>query len=104
MAGRGAGNGRRAGAVSHGSSVRFEEGPMGHDDRVQLMPEGLPQAPDRAPATRVRYQVLAAGCTLALLTYIQRLGFERAVPDIKQGLGLNDQQMGYVASAFLVAY
>jgi sugar phosphate permease len=52
----------------------------------------------------VRYQVLAAGCILALLTYVARLGFVRAVPEIKSSLGLDDQMMGYVAAAFLVAY
>ena len=55
-------------------------------------------------ATRVRYQVLAAGCLLAVLTYVQRLGFVNGGPAIKRGLRLDDDQMGYVAAAFLVAY
>src|SRR5437870_8485406 len=55
-------------------------------------------------ATWVRYQVLAAGCLLALLTYIQRLGFSRALPNIKHDLGLNDEHSGYLAAAFLIAY
>jgi sugar phosphate permease len=52
----------------------------------------------------VRYQVLAAACTLALLTYIHRLGFVVGNNEIESELGLNDEQMGYLASAFLVAY
>jgi sugar phosphate permease len=48
--------------------------------------------------------VLAAGCLLAVLTYIHRLGFVNGVPYMMDGLGLDRDQMGYVASAFLVAY
>jgi hypothetical protein len=40
--------------------------------------------------TRARYVVLAAACVLAVLTYIQRLGFSNGLPEIKQDLGLND--------------
>ncbi|HLN26770.1 MAG TPA: MFS transporter [Gemmataceae bacterium] len=54
--------------------------------------------------TRVRYWVLAAACCLALLTYVNRLGFSVAASEIKADLGLSDEQMGYLASAFLVAY
>jgi MFS transporter, ACS family, glucarate transporter len=54
--------------------------------------------------TRVRYRVLSVACCLALLTYVNRLGFGVAASDIKADLGLSDEQMGYLASAFLVAY
>jgi MFS transporter, ACS family, glucarate transporter len=54
--------------------------------------------------TWVRYQVLAAGCLLALLTYVQRLGFARALPDIKRDIGLNDDHIGDLTAAFLIAY
>jgi sugar phosphate permease len=57
-----------------------------------------------APASHVRYQVLAVACSLALLTYVHRLGFVVGNPQIKQGLHLDDEQMGYLASAFLLAY
>src|SRR5215813_10922321 len=57
-----------------------------------------------APASKVRYQVLAVACTLALLTYVHRLGFVVGNNDIKEGLGLSKSQMGNLASAFLVAY
>lgn len=56
------------------------------------------------PPTMVRYQVLAVACILAVLTYINRLGFGVAAPQIKSGLHLSDEEMGYLASAFLVAY
>jgi MFS transporter, ACS family, glucarate transporter len=61
-------------------------------------------APVQAKPTRVRYQVLAAGFGLALLIYIQRQAFVRAVPEIKVDLDLSKEQMGYLASAFLLAY
>jgi len=54
--------------------------------------------------SRVRYQVLAAGCGLALLTYIHRQAFVRAVPEIQKSLDLDAQQAGFLASTFLVAY
>ncbi len=56
------------------------------------------------PASRVRYHVLAVACSLALLTYVHRLGFVVGNNDIKEGLGLTKSQMGNLASAFLVAY
>src|SRR2546422_9492742 len=86
---------------------------MGRDDQIrQGAVTGGPDTPVRSersarptePATWVRYQVLAAGCLLALLTYIQRLGFSSALPNIKQSLGLNDEHSGYLTAAFLIAY
>src|SRR5262249_40370124 len=53
---------------------------------------------------RVRYQVLAVACSLAVLTYVQRQGFVAGTPFIKEDLGLDDQQIGLLASAWLVAY
>src|SRR5215472_10364226 len=61
-------------------------------------------APLGPPASRVRYQVLAVACCLALLTYINRLAFGVAASEIKADLHFTDEQMGYLASAFLVAY
>jgi sugar phosphate permease len=52
----------------------------------------------------VRYLVLAAACSLAVLTYVQRQGFVAGTPYIKNDLGLDDQQMGYLASVWLIAY
>jgi sugar phosphate permease len=52
----------------------------------------------------VRYLVLAVACSLAVLTYVQRQGFVAGTPDIKRDLELNDREMGYLASVWLVAY
>jgi sugar phosphate permease len=62
------------------------------------------QAVKTTAATHVRYLVLAAACTLALLTYVHRLGFVVANRQIKESLALSTEEMGYLASAFLLAY
>jgi sugar phosphate permease len=54
--------------------------------------------------TRVRYLVLAAGCSLALVAYVHRLGFSIFAPEIKRDFALGDQDVGYLMFAFLVAY
>ena len=55
------------------------------------------------PST-VRYQVLAVACSLAVLTYVQRQGFVSSIPFIKDQLKLDVEQVGFLASAWLVAY
>jgi sugar phosphate permease len=52
----------------------------------------------------VRYLVVGAACSLAVLTYVQRQGFWGGAPYIKEALGLNDAQIGDLASVWLVAY
>jgi ACS family glucarate transporter-like MFS transporter len=54
--------------------------------------------------TRVRYQVLAWACALALVSYIFRLSFAALAPELKTLLSLNDQQLGYLLAAFLISY
>jgi sugar phosphate permease len=56
------------------------------------------------PPTRVRYGVLAFACAIAVVTYIHRLGFSTGAPELKRSLGLDDEQVGYLMAAFLVAY
>src|SRR5262249_49920647 len=57
-----------------------------------------------ARPSSVRYQVLAVACSLAGLACVQRAGFVAGVPSIKKDLGLDDEEMGYLASVWLVAY
>jgi sugar phosphate permease len=64
----------------------------------------LQTAPGLTTPTRVRYLVLAAACSLAVLTYVQRQGFVASTPYIKRDLGLDDAQIGYLAAVWLVAY
>ena len=46
----------------------------------------------------------AFACALAVVTYIQRIGFAVGAPEIARDLGLDQAQVGYLMSAFLVAY
>jgi sugar phosphate permease len=63
-----------------------------------------PPAPIPVRPSRVRYQVLAAACSLAVLTYVLRQGFVGGTPYIKEALGLDDEHVGYLAAVWLVAY
>jgi len=63
---------------------------------------GWADAPARP--TWVRYQVLAAACSLAVITYIHRVGFATASAEFKTSLGLSDEQLGGLMAAFMVGY
>jgi sugar phosphate permease len=67
-----------------------------HDDPLSLG--------DRAAPTRVRFQVLAVACVLAVITYIHRVGFATAAAEIKGPLGLSDSDLGSLMAAFMIAY
>ena len=41
--------------------------------------------------TRVRYQVLGAACSLAVITYIHRVGFATASAEFKKSLALRSK-------------
>jgi sugar phosphate permease len=69
------------------------------------LPTGITgEAPQAVRPTRVRYLVLAAGCTMALLAYVHRLAFAVYAPEIAGEFALNDQDIGNLMSAFLVGY
>lgn len=54
--------------------------------------------------SRVRYQVLVAACTLAIIVYVHRVGFARALPHIKDSFELENYHLGWLTAAFLIAY
>jgi sugar phosphate permease len=62
------------------------------------------EPPKFAPPTHVRYLVLAAGCSMALLAYVHRLAFATYAPEIQRDFGLDDQDVGNLMSAFLLFY
>ncbi len=66
----------------------------------------LPDAvPARPPApTRTRYWVVVFAVVLAVVQYIDRVCISQAEPLISRDLGLLPHQMGYVFSAFTLAY
>ena len=75
------------------------------DDRFHD-PDFASTALDESPArpTWVRYQVLATACSLAVITYIHRVGFATASAEFKKPLGLSDQHLGYMMAAFMIGY
>jgi MFS transporter, ACS family, glucarate transporter len=57
-----------------------------------------------APASHARYNVIAFGMALAVLSYIDRVSLAQAAPLISADLHLTKTQMGSVFAAFLLAY
>ena len=55
-------------------------------------------------ATRVRYKVLAMTMALGAITYLDRVTISVTRPDVARDLDLSPTQMGYVFSAFYLAY
>jgi MFS transporter, ACS family, glucarate transporter len=58
---------------------------------------------DQKP-THARYWVVVFALTLAVLSYIDRVALSQAAPRVQRDLGLTDRQMGYIFSAFGLAY
>jgi MFS family permease len=54
--------------------------------------------------THVRYKVVALAVLLAMVTYLDRVCISKLAPDIMRDLGLSKVQMGWVFSAFALAY
>jgi ACS family glucarate transporter-like MFS transporter len=55
-------------------------------------------------ATRVRYRVLGFTVALAAITYLDRVCIAQTAPGMMSDLGLSKTQMGFVFSAFTLAY
>lgn len=54
--------------------------------------------------TRVRHLVIVFAVALAVITYIDRVCISQAAPLITRDLGFSKEEMGYVFSAFTLAY
>jgi len=54
--------------------------------------------------SRVRYRVLAFAVALAAVTYLDRVCIAQTAPAMMRDLGLTNVQMGFVFSAFTIAY
>jgi sugar phosphate permease len=76
---------------------------MGRDD-ITSTPPVRPAPPALMRPSRGRYLVLGGLCLLALLTYVQRVGFASTGTALKRDLGLSGTEWGLVMAAFLVAY
>ena len=77
---------------------------------VMITSEGRPDqppaslAPVPARPTRTRYWVIVFAITLAIIQYIDRVCISQAAPNISKDLGLSPKEMGWVFSAFTLAY
>jgi len=54
--------------------------------------------------TRARYRVVALATTLAMVTYLDRVAIGTLAPGIRRDLGLTAVQMGWIFTAFQLAY
>ena len=63
-----------------------------------------PAAARRTTATRARFTVLRLTFVLSIITFIDRVCIASAAPAIRDELGLNAVQIGWVFSAFTFAY
>lgn len=60
--------------------------------------------PSNIKASRTRHWVIVFAVTLAVITYIDRVCISKAAPLIQKDMGFSKEQMGYVFSAFTLAY
>src|SRR5262245_57278971 len=72
-------------------------------DTVEPTPAAVTVEAMRQPAP-ARWGVLIFLCTLALLLYIDRICIGQAETSIRSELGFDKKQMGWVFSAFMLAY
>jgi MFS transporter, ACS family, glucarate transporter len=77
---------------------------MGEPSITSAKTDAAAEGPCPSAPTGVRFQVLGFGCALAVVTYVQRLGFAVGAPAIKRNLALDDAQVGDLMAAFMLAY
>jgi len=65
---------------------------------------GAPFPAESIRPTRARLWVIVFAVTLAIIQYIDRVAISQAAPYISEDLSLSPQQMGWVFSAFTLAY
>lgn len=68
------------------------------------MPAPQTPVPAALAPSRARYWVVVFAITLAILAYIDRVCISQAAPIMMDDLGLTEVQMGYIFSAFALAY
>src|SRR3954471_11774587 len=64
-----------------------------------------PALPTAQQPTKVRFGVLGFACTLSMITYLDRVCFGSAVPDLLEALGLRSEaDLKWAFTAFAFAY
>src|SRR6266403_1747728 len=71
--------------------------------RHQALAMPRPDPASVAP-TRARLWIIVFAVTLAIIQYVDRVCISQAAPQVSLALGLNKEQMGWVFSAFTLAY
>src|SRR5437588_11709344 len=69
-----------------------------------IVPTSPMPKPQSAPATHVRYVVLALTVAAYMITYMDRVVISSAVPTIRKELGFEMVTMGWILAAFNWAY
>jgi len=69
-----------------------------------LSPAAPAGAAEAGRPTHARYWVIVFAVTLAVIQYIDRVCISQAAPGVSADLGLTKEQMGWVFSAFTLAY
>jgi sugar phosphate permease len=78
---------------------------MRQDDfAAPALADGLEPAWESERPTRARYLVLASMCSLAVITYIHRVGFATASAEFRSVLKLTDTHIGWLMAAFMIGY
>jgi len=73
---------------------------MGSQELLNQKPESAGHEAGLVRPTRVRYQVLAVASSVAVVAYLHRVGFSRALPALR----LTSAEDGWLLAAFLTAY
>jgi MFS family permease len=72
---------------------------------MNLQPQTATPPTDLEQPTRVRYGVLGFACALSMITYLDRVCFGSAAPDVRDALGLNSvADLNWAFTAFALAY
>ena len=69
-----------------------------------ITPDGRSDPAATPQPTRARYWLVVFAVTLAIIQYIDRVCISKAAPLVSADLGLTKEQMGWVFSAFTLAY
>ncbi len=80
-------------------------GKLGKQTQAMSPPDSVSaERPAAAGPTHARYWVIVFAVTLAVIQYVDRVCISQAAPFITTDLGLTATQMGWVFSAFTLAY
>ena len=77
---------------------------MSRSELEALIPDSFTAHEGDSRDSKIRYRVLFAACSLAVIGYLHRVGFATAAPELKVQLGLSDRDLSHLMAVFMVAY